>query len=137
MTTELPWRFEECSPEDVCDPTNTPWTHAVRGRKPARPAVVGYGHTMPDADFDARAKASQQDAREVLGERGEIVTQLRITIRTIDIHKTMLTVYDDSTGEALIQGQLVAADFYAPPRYRSYGWPVYEPADSAIVKISV
>ncbi len=78
MSEQLPWRFEPCSPEDVCDPTNTPWAHAVRGRKPARPAVVGYGHSISDADFDARAKASQQDAREVLGERGEVVMAIEL-----------------------------------------------------------
>lgn len=68
------WLFEPCSPEDARDPKGTPWAHAVRGRKPQRPTVLGYGHSEIDADTDARRKAQQQDAREVLGERGEVVT---------------------------------------------------------------
>lgn len=54
------------------DPAGLPWQHAVRGRRPLRPVVTGYGHTAPAADADARTKASQADAREVLGERGEV-----------------------------------------------------------------
>lgn len=64
--------FEPCDPEGVTDPTGQPWGHAVRGRKPARPEVRGYGHTLPDAERDARTKATQYDAREVLGERGDV-----------------------------------------------------------------
>ncbi len=112
MIPNYPWVFEPCSTEDVCDPAGNPWSHAVRGRKPQRPPVVGYGHTEGAADFDARAKASQQDAREVLGERGEM--QLRMTTRWADDHY-MITVYDLATGDALVQGQLVVADFYVPP----------------------
>ena len=116
MSEQYPWRFEPCENEGpIRDTKGTPWAHAVRGRKPQRPAITGYGHTPNAADADARTKASQQDAREVLGARCEVVTQLKITIRTIDIHKTMLTVYDALTDEAIIQGQLVATDFYAPP----------------------
>ena len=74
MTTHYPWVFEPCSTEDVCDLAGQPWAHAVRGRKPQRPAVVGYGHHPDDAERDATHKAHQQDAREVLGERGEVVT---------------------------------------------------------------
>ncbi len=76
MTTQYPWNFEPCSPEDECDPTGKPWAHAVRGRKPARPVVMGYGPTPTAADADARTKATQQDAREVLGQRGEVVVTL-------------------------------------------------------------
>ena len=68
----LDWLFEPCSPEDVCDPAGLPWAHAVRGRKPARPVITGYGHTPGAADADARTKATQYDAREMLGERGEV-----------------------------------------------------------------
>ncbi len=67
------WLFEECSPENVCDPQGTPWQHAVRGRKPAGLLVTGYGHTPNAADADARTKASQFDAREMLGERSETI----------------------------------------------------------------
>ena len=81
MTTQYPWAFEPCSPEDVCDPTGTPWAHAVRGRKPQRPVVMGYGNTPNAADADARTKASQQDAREVLGARGEVVTPQQYTLQ--------------------------------------------------------
>jgi hypothetical protein len=74
MTTPPPpWVFEPCSPEDATDPAGQPWQHAVRGRKPAGRLVTGYGHTPPAADADAREKAQQYDAREVLGQRGEIV----------------------------------------------------------------
>ena len=76
--TQLPWLFEPCSPEDVCDPAGRPWQHAVRGRKPQRPAVIGYGHHPDDAERDATHKAHQQDAREVLGERGEVVTAIEL-----------------------------------------------------------
>ena len=72
MTTQLPWAFEPCSPEDATDPAGTPWAHAVRGRKPQRPTIMGYGHTPSAADADARTKATQHDAREVLGQRGEV-----------------------------------------------------------------
>lgn len=68
------WIFEPCSPEDARDPQGTPWTHAVRGQKPQRPMVTGYGHTLGAADVDARQKASQQDARTGIGQRGEVVT---------------------------------------------------------------
>ena len=74
MIPQFPWQFEPCSPEGASDSTGQPWAHAVRGRKPQRPAVMGYGHTESAADFAAREKASQQDAREVLGDRGEVVT---------------------------------------------------------------
>jgi hypothetical protein len=70
--TPLPWIFEPCSPEDVTDPAGQPWQHAVRGRKPAGRVVTGYGHTPPAADADARTKATQYAAREVIGERGEV-----------------------------------------------------------------
>ena len=77
MTTNYPWVFEECENEGpVLDPLKQPWKHAVRGRKPQRPVVTGYGHTPNAADADARTKASQNDAREVLGERGEVVTAM-------------------------------------------------------------
>ncbi len=76
MPTEYPWIFEPTSPEDVCDPTGQPWEHACRGRKPQRPAVIGYGHTSGAAEDEARNNAQIQDAREVLGERGEVITPL-------------------------------------------------------------
>ncbi len=76
MTTEYPWMFEPTDTEGKCDPAGQPWAHAVRGRKPQRPVVFGYGHTPSAAEFDARSKASQQDARDVLGERGEVITPL-------------------------------------------------------------
>ena len=72
MTPTLPWIFEPCSPEDTTDPAGQPWQHAVRGRKPAGRLVTGYGHNLSDADHDARTKATQYDARELLGERGEV-----------------------------------------------------------------
>jgi len=75
MTPQLPWVFEPCENEGpICDPSGLPWQHAVRGRKPQRPMVMGYGHHPDDAERDATHKAHQQDAREVLGERGEVVT---------------------------------------------------------------
>ncbi len=79
MTTELPWRFEPTDPEGIRDTAGLPWQHAVRGRKPQRPAVMGYGPTPTAADADARTKATQQDAREVLGQRGEVVTSIGMT----------------------------------------------------------
>lgn len=84
MTQPLPWIFEPCENEGpVCDDKGTPWAHAVRGRKPQRAVVVGYGHTEKVADTDARQKAQQSDAREVLGQRGEVVTAIEITPREI------------------------------------------------------
>ncbi len=80
MTTQFPWQFEPCDPEGASDPHGALWEHAVRGRKPQRPVVMGYGHTLPAADFDAREKASQQDARDVLGERGEVITPVMGTL---------------------------------------------------------
>ena len=75
MNDQHPWNFEPCENEGpICDPAGLPWAHAVRGRKPQRPAVMGYGHTPNAADADARTKATQYDAREMLGERGELVT---------------------------------------------------------------
>ena len=75
MTTNYPWVFEECENEGpICDHTGQPWRHAVRGRKPAGRLVIGYGHTLPAADQDAREKATRYDAREVTGERGESIT---------------------------------------------------------------
>ena len=76
MTPNYPWIYEPCSPEDVCDPTGQPWAHAVRGRKPQRPSVIGYGHTPDEAEDHAVHEAHHQDAREVLGERGEVVTAI-------------------------------------------------------------
>ena len=74
MNTQLPWVFEECENEGpIRDLAGLPWAHAVRGRKPARPVVMGYGHTPNAADADARTKATQYDAREMLGERGEVI----------------------------------------------------------------
>jgi hypothetical protein len=76
VTPSLPWVFEPCENEGpICDPAGQPWQHAVRGRKPAGRLVTGYGHTAPAADHDARQKAQQYDAREVLGERGEVITK--------------------------------------------------------------
>lgn len=70
----LPWNFEPCENEGpIRDPKGTPWQHAVRGRKPAGRLVMGYGHTEPAAHQDARDKAHQYDARETLGERGEVM----------------------------------------------------------------
>ena len=80
MNEQYPWRFEPCSPEDACDPAGLPWAHAVRGRKPQRPAVIGYGHHPDDAERDATHKAHQQDAREMLGERGEVITPIMGTL---------------------------------------------------------
>ncbi len=74
MNTQLPWIFEECENEGpICDPSGLPWQHAVRGRKPQRPVVMGYGHTERAAEDDARQNAQVQDAREMLGERGETI----------------------------------------------------------------
>lgn len=85
MTTPLPWIFEECENEGpVKDSKGVPWQHAVRGRKPARPMVMGYGHSLDAADTDARKKAQQQDARELVGERGEVKTAVDIAPREID-----------------------------------------------------
>ena len=68
-----PWLYEPCDPEGATDPQGSPWPHAVRGRKPAGRVVYGYGTTEPAAYDDAVGKARRYDAREVLGERGEIV----------------------------------------------------------------
>ena len=76
MTTEYPWIFEPASPENVCDPAGQPWEHACRGHKPRRPVVMGYGNTPSAAEDEARNNAQIQDAREVLGERGEVITLL-------------------------------------------------------------
>ena len=129
---ELPWIFEECSPEDVCDPTGQPWAHAVRGRKPQRPVVMGYGHTPNAADADARTKATQYDAREMLGERGEVKTKCQNdfgipVIEAQSCHEPIIIEYipDDT---------MIAFMEY---RYRGYGWPIMELADSSIVKMSV
>ncbi len=108
------WLFEPCSPEDARDTHGAPWTHAVKGTKPKAAAVFGYGHTERDAGEDARNKAQVQDAREVLGERGEVVTQLRLSTCWID-DKCMMTVYDMETNTALIQGHLVLSDIYPWP----------------------
>ena len=114
MTTHYPWCFEPCSPEDECDPAGQPWAHAVRGRKPQRPSVIGYGHAPDEAEDHAIREAHQQDAREVLGERGEVVTQLKMVTRVVS-GKYMMTVYDAETNTALVQGELAAMEFYAPP----------------------
>ena len=119
MNEQYPWNFEECSPEDVCDPAGLPWAHAVRGRKPARPVVMGYGNTPSAADADARTKATQYDAHEMLGERGEVVTAIEIMPLPRDI--------DFIDNRRYMLQQL----------YKMYGWSIMEPADSAIVKISV
>ena len=81
MIPQFPWQFEACSPEGACDLSGTPWRHAVRGCKPDRPAVMGYGHHPDDAERDATHKAHQQDAREVLGERGEVLTSIDMLTR--------------------------------------------------------
>ncbi len=114
MSEKLPWIFEQCSPEDARDPSGRPWSHAVRGQKPQRPAVIGYGHNESVADFSARQKAQQQDAKEVLGERGEVVTQLRLSTNWIG-DRCMMTVYDMATDTALVQGHLVLSDIYPWP----------------------
>ncbi len=114
MNEQYPWRFEPTDPEDALDPVGLPWAHAVRGRKPQRPAVMGYGDTPEYAENDAVRKAHQQDAREVLGERGEVITQLKMVTRVVN-GQYMTTAYDAETDTALVQGQLIAADFYAPP----------------------
>ena len=74
--TVYKWLFEPGGPEDACDTYGQPWAHAVRGRKPQRPVVYGYGHHPDDAERDAVHKAHQQDAREVLGERGETIAPI-------------------------------------------------------------
>ena len=73
MTQPLPWIFEPCSPEGATDPAGNPWPHAVRGRKPAGRLIHGYGYTEPTAYRDAEQKAQQYDAREMIGQRGEVV----------------------------------------------------------------
>ncbi len=119
MTTQLPWLFEPVDPEGARDHTGKPWQHAVRGRKPQRPSVIGYGHHPDDAEQHAIREAHQQDAREVLGQRGEVVTSIEL-----------MTLPRDT-------------DFINDRRYllqklcEMYGWPIMEPADSAIVNISV
>ncbi len=119
MTPQYPWQFEPCDPEGKCDLSGIPWQHAVRGRKPQRPPVMGYGHHPDDAERDATHKAHQQDAREVLGERGEVVTAIKLMPLPRDI------------------------DFIDDRRYllqklcEIYGWPIIGPVDSAIVKIIV
>ncbi len=119
MTTNYPWVFEPCSPEDECDPAGLPWQHAVRGRKPQRPVVMGYGHHPADAERDAVHKAHQQDAREMLGERGEVVIALELMPLPFDI-------------DLAEERQYLLQKFC-----EAYGCPIMEPADSAIVKISV
>lgn len=113
-----PWLFEPTDPEGICDPAGLPWAHAVRGRKPQRPTVMGYGHCPDDAERDATHKAHQQDAREMIGERGEVKAAAGLAPLPCDV------------------------DFIGDRRYlrklgEQYGWPIMESADSAIVKIDV
>ena len=111
MITGYPWAFEPCSTEDVCDHAGIPWAHAVRGRKPQRPSVIGYGHTERDAGEDARSKAHQQDAREVLGERGEAKLTWQIL---------------DPDGMVIIDH---LERFFEPLTFRismGKGWPIYD-----------
>lgn len=124
MTT-LPWIFEECENEGpICDPVGQPWKHAVRGRKPARPAVVGYGHTPSTADEDARRKATQQDAHEILGQRGEVVTMEH---EEIDIRLGITFLGPDDVRPSLLR-ELSS----------SYGWHIeMEDWPSVIVRLSV
>ncbi len=70
----LPWVYEPCDPEDAADIHGIPWGHAVRGARPGGRRVMGYGHTEPQAQYDATRKATEFDARETIGQRGEIVT---------------------------------------------------------------
>ena len=118
MNEQHPWVFEPCSPEDVCDPAGLPWAHAVRGRKPARPVVIGYGHTPNAADADARNKATQYDAREMLGERGEVKTtcQSEYGIPALEVQ---------SSAQSIIIEYKPDADMPAFVKYRHmiYGWP--------------
>jgi len=67
-----PWMFEPCSPEGATDPLEREWPHAVKGAKPGGRSVVGYGYTEPQAYDAARDAAERYDAREVMGERGEV-----------------------------------------------------------------
>ena len=71
--TQPTWVFEPCDPDSELSPAGYVWPHAVRGRKPAGRLVMGYGYTPPQAQSDAEQKAREYDAREVLGERGEVV----------------------------------------------------------------
>lgn len=94
--TQFPWIFEPCENEGpIRDTKGVPWAHAVRGRKAARPSVIGYGHNPDDAERDAVHKAHQQDAREVLGQRGEVVTSMECTEETdIRLEMTILDPID-------------------------------------------
>ena len=133
--TSLPWVFEPCSPEDATDYQGTPWPHAVRGRKPAGHVVIGYGLTEEYAGEDARNKAQVYDANEMLGQRGETVTQLRLSACTVDT-LTMITVYDVTTGDAIAQGQLVSSDFYIPPMRPRFGFgSVWTSSDFSMMSI--
>ena len=69
----LEWNFEPCDPEGAQDARGRYYPHAVRGRREGGRLVHGYGHTPPEADHDARDKAQQFDAHEMLGERGEAI----------------------------------------------------------------
>ena len=133
MTQTLPWMFEPCDPEGARDQTGTPWAHAVRGRRPAHAAVVGYGHTEPAADVDARQKASQADAREVLGQRGE-VTQLRMVSRLGSDGLTMITVYDAVTHTPLAHGRLAEMNISTAPISRAFG-SCWSPCDMPFMPI--
>lgn len=115
--TQLPWVFEPCDPEDACDPVGQPWPHAVRGRKPAWPMVMGYGHSEIAADTDARRKAQQQDAREVLGERGEAIIASR------DILPSVMRML--GTNYAIIDNEIQWIGNPKPPLMLSLGsvWP--------------
>lgn len=110
------WLFEPTDPEGARDMHGNPWQHAVRGRKPQRPAVIGYGHTEQAAEEIARRRAQEQDAREVLGERGEVVTTIEYTPMPEEID------FVDARRRMILE------------ICRMYGCVIYEP--STIVNIS-
>jgi hypothetical protein len=67
-----PWRFEPCDPEGERTPLGDVWPHAVRGVKPGGRRVMGYGYSEGAAQESAEEAARYADARETIGERGEI-----------------------------------------------------------------
>ncbi len=64
------WVYEPCDPESQLDDRNMPYPHAARGVRPAargqQARVTGYGHSEDGALREAKRKALEYDAREVL-----------------------------------------------------------------------
>lgn len=64
------WAYEPCDPEGQLADNGVPYPHAARGVRPAargrQARVTGYGSSESGALREAKRKALEYDAREVL-----------------------------------------------------------------------